>query len=263
MVAIGVRVLLLPIVHVPVPEVHDEFSYLLQADTFAHGRLTNPPHPMWVYLDTFHVLQRPTYASIFPPAQGAILALGKLLGHPWIGVLLSSAAMCAALAWMLQGWLPPQWAMVGATLVMLRIHFFSYWLESYWGGAMAALGGALVLGALPRVMKSRRTRDAVLMAVGVAVLANSRPLEGFIFCVPIAVYLMFWLVSERSPALSVTGPKLILPMALVLAATFAFILYDNWRVTTNPFLRRLRKTYVNAATNGRPGVVVASMGELG
>ena len=127
---IVVRLLALPLLPVPVPGIHDEFSYLLMADTFAHGRLANPPHPMWVSFETFHVNWLPQYASMYSPAQGFALVIGQLLGHPWIGVLLSDSAMCAAILWMLHGWFPARWAFLGGALAALKFGVASYWMNS-------------------------------------------------------------------------------------------------------------------------------------
>ena len=232
------RLAALPLLAVPVPVIHDEFSYLLMADTFAHGRVANPPHSMWVSFETFHVNWLPAYASMYPPAQGAALAVGQVLGHPWIGVLLSDAAMCAAILWMLQGWFPARWALLGGVLVGLKFGISSYWMNSYWGGAAAGIGGALVLGALPRIVKHVRLRDSLLLGLGVAILANSRPYEGLLFCVPAAGWFAWWLAgrSRRPQAMSVRWSRGFVPVACVLVGCAGFMGYYNWRLTGDPLL---------------------------
>src|SRR5882762_3777684 len=237
-IVIGVRLALLPQLPVPVPGIHDEYSYLLLGDTLAHGRLANPPHPMWMSFESFHVNWFPTYSSKYPPGQGAVLALGQLLGHPWIGVLLSAAAMCAAILWMLQAWLPARWAFLGAALVALKFGIASYWINSYWGGAVAAAGGALVLGALPRIVRCARTRDTLLLGLGIAILANTRPYEGLLFCIPVAGWFLWWLAgkTKSSMALRTRITKVFAPLAVVLTLTIGFIGYYNWRLTGSAFL---------------------------
>lgn len=233
--ALLLRLAVLPVEPVPEPIVHDEFSYLLAADTFAHGRLTNPTPPMWEHFETFHVISHPTYASIYPPAQGLVLALGKIVfGHPFWGVWLSCGLMCAAITWMLQGWLSAEWALLGGFLAVLRYGVFGYWADSYWGGAVAAVGGALVLGALPRIKESQRLRDALLMGIGLALLANSRPYEGLVFSLPVAVILIAWLLSKKSPTFKTTVPHVVLPLLLLLALAGAWMGYYFWRVTGSP-----------------------------
>jgi len=235
---VGVRLAVLPLLPVPVPGIHDEFSYLLLGDTLAHGRLTNPTHAMWMSFESFHINWFPTYGSKYPPGQGAVLALGEWLGLPWIGVMLSVAVMCAAMLWMLQAWLPPKWALLGAALVAVKFGIANYWMNSYWGGALAATGGALVLGAMPRIVRDTKTRDVLLLGLGLAVLANTRPYEGLLFSVPVGVWFFSWLAGmTKSTAIARTRmTRELAPLAVVLLLTLVFMGYYNWRLTGNAFL---------------------------
>src|SRR5271157_463862 len=96
---IFIRLLLLSVLPTPAPRVQDEFSHLLVADTFAHGRAVNPVHAMWVHFESMHILMRPVYASAFPIAPGIAMAIGQAAtGRAWAGVLLSMGLMCEAVS---------------------------------------------------------------------------------------------------------------------------------------------------------------------
>jgi hypothetical protein len=228
---LGLRAALLPWLPVPQPTVHDEFSYLLAADTYAHGRLTNPPHPFWQHFETFHVLQQPTYASKYQPLQGLVLAFGqKFFGQPWIGVYLSAGLMCAAICWMLQGWISPGWALLGAILCVLRVGVLSYWMNSYFGGAVPGIGGALALGAAARIWRRGQFGQSTTWALGLAIVVLSRPYDAAVLGCATSAILLWFLRKFRTPWRTICV-RVGLPALVVLTMCAAVVAYNDYRVT--------------------------------
>jgi hypothetical protein len=227
------RFALLPWIPVPQPQIQEEFSYLLGADTFAHGRLANPTHPMAVFFDNIQLIQTPHYASARPPGQAVFLCLGQVLfGMPWLGVCLSVGLMCGALYWMLRAWTRPAWALLAALIFAIRFGVFTYWTNSYWGGSVIALGSALVLGAFPRLLSRQRLRDAWWFGAGCCLLASTRPFEGLVLVLPAAIALLaWWIRSEDWRERRFRLVRTLLPISGMLFAFFAWFAYDNWATT--------------------------------
>ncbi len=198
---IALRLALLPQAGPPISSSADDGSYLLLADTLAHFRLANPTHPLYRFFESNFVLQQPTYSSIFPMGQGIALALGRaIFGHPWAGVLLSEALLCALCYWMLRGWVSAGWALAGGLLAVFQFGPLTYWMNSYWGGAVSGIAGCLVFGALPRLLEKVRTRDAILLGAGLGLELLTRPYE-CVFLVAIVGAVPFGLrvVQRQAP----------------------------------------------------------------
>ncbi len=139
---------------------------------------------------------------------------------------------------MLLAWLPSRWALLGGVIAWLKFAIVSYWVNSYWGGAVAATGGALLLGALARLLRRPRSRDAFLLGLSLAILANSRPYEGVILSLPAFFVLARWFFqkSRSATCLQFRWRIAALPIALLLLLTGTFMTYYNHSLTGHALL---------------------------
>jgi hypothetical protein len=224
-IAMVPRALLLPWFPIPDPFIADEFSYILGAQTFALGRLTNPVHPFLQHFETFHVNMLPTYQSQYQPAPSLFMALPISLHlSPWWGVWLATGLMTGAICWALQPLIRPRYALLAALFVGVKYGLFSQYSDSYWGGSVCALGAALALGGFIRVLDTARARDVAWTLLGVSLLAGSRPWEGVMFTAPLAIGLLGFVMTRK-------GVRVLVPATAMLVALGAFMAYYNYRGT--------------------------------
>jgi hypothetical protein len=239
-----IRLALIPIAPIPAPAIHDEFVNLLAADTLLHGRLANPPHAFPEYFETIYVFQKPTYSAVYPLGTAAFLAAGwKLTGNPWFGMWMAMVLCCGAVAWMQYRWLPPLAAWVGGLLFSLVFGTSSYWMNSYYGGAVPALGGALIFGALhaltsrAALLTSRAAlKNAAILSLGWTFVWFTRPYESVIvgLIAGVAILRVLWR-RRHEPTARRLGAALLL-MGTAVSLDFAGFCYHNWRVTGDPLL---------------------------
>ena len=92
----------------------------------------------------------------------------------------------------------------------------------------------MLYGALPRIVATADWRHSLLMALGLAILANSRPYEGLVVSLPVAAALVAWLLADVRARLAPFCWSIALPTAFVLSATAVLMGYYNYRVTGDP-----------------------------
>lgn len=235
MLSLTVMLCLLALVGVPVPYISDEFSYLLAADTFAHGRLTNPTPALWHSFESYNDFLIPTYMSKYPPAQGVILAFGQVLtGLPILGVILSLALACSAICWMMMAWVPLNWAIGGSALAAIYSQTLR-WGGTYWGGQASLLGGALVFGALGYSLKKPTVRNSSLLGLGLVILSFSRPIEGAVFGLFAGGVFLSARFGGGTRVKTQWGKALVLPLAIAGGVILVANGYYNQRLTGDVF----------------------------
>jgi hypothetical protein len=186
------------------PHVPDEVAYLFQARSFAEGMLWLPPPPVpgAFSVDLLYFGADKVY-SVFPPGWPAVLALGVLIGAPWV-VNPVLAALNVLLAFVLLDRLyDRRSARIGAVLMACSPWslFLAMSYMAHHFTLTCALAAALGVVATRR---SGRVRWAWLAGVAIGVISLLRPLDALV----VAGLLGLWSVGvggTRLPIKAIVG----------------------------------------------------------
>jgi hypothetical protein len=180
----------------PIPVIHDEASYLLQADIFASGRWTAPSPPIPEFFEQPHVQVVPAVASKYPPGHAMLLTPGALVGFPALVPLLLTG-ITAALLFALVARVSNPWAALIAWPTWLFAPMVLRFQPSYLSELTTS---AVVLSgwwALLSWRDARRRRWLLALALCVGWGAITRPLTMLVFAIPIGVVVVADVVRGR------------------------------------------------------------------
>lgn len=170
----------------PLPIVHDESSYVLQAEIFARGRWTVPSPPIPAFFEQPHVQVVPAVASKYPPGHALILTLGALAGFPALMPLLLSG-ITVALLFVLTTRVANVWVALFASAFWITAPIVLQFQPGYFSEVTTA---PLILAswwALLEWRDTRRRRWLLLLALAVGWGAITRPLTMLAIALPIGI----------------------------------------------------------------------------
>ncbi|MGD2112843.1 MAG: hypothetical protein PVI50_05615 [Gammaproteobacteria bacterium] len=176
------------------PHIADEVVYLLHANYLAHGMLAMPlpPVPEAFNIDLM-IYDQDRWFSAFPPGWPAMLAVGSLLGAPWlVNPLL--AGLCVLLAYALSRELLSRGGARLVVLLMCLSPWFIFLAMSFMAHIFTLACVLAAALAIARLRARASLLPAVLAGALLGVTSLIRPLDGL----AVAAVLGLWSLGMRS-----------------------------------------------------------------
>ena len=256
-----------PLYQLP-PAWHDEFSYLLQAETFRAGRISWPART--VAGDVFHqvhVLNRPRSASRYFPWTGIWILPFSAVGLPIAGHWLAGALACMLFHRILRTLLSVWAANIGGLLLALSpgLALFSNLLLAHHPTLLAL---AVFLWAFLHWQNHGHWAMALLAGTALTCAMLGRPMTAAGFALPCGLLLLKQVLKPQTPEQRVTATIAIGSMAIPLLLGFCVLMImnlsitGNWRTSayqyyTDTWTPRHRYGFDNARRSADPRSVLA------
>lgn len=179
------------------PSVCDEYSYLVQAQLLAHGRLWSAPHEHPEFFTTFQVIGAPVYGSIYFPGTALWIAPWSMLdpagGYAWIGPWLA-ASLAVMLMYLITAELLDDLAGILAAILTFAVPIWRGLAMVIMGQCIAAMLGLLVIWLFLRWRsdaKANHPRRAMAWGAAAAFFATwavlTRPVDGLAYSLPVLI----------------------------------------------------------------------------
>jgi hypothetical protein len=178
----------------------DEMSQLLQARAYARGSLTTPTGPFAEFVSILHTVYADSRAySQFPAGGPAMLAIGTLLGAPWLVNPLCGAIAVGAFAWFVLATEQQRSVAVGAVVLFALAPFMLFMSASHMNHVPTLMWLTLAMAALVATLREGvRPGAAFLCGFSLGAAAAIRPVDGLAFALPAGLWLAWRAVRETA-----------------------------------------------------------------
>ena len=195
---------------------HDEHSYMIGSRMLARGRLWMPAHQLADFLDSFHILVRPVYASIYFPGTSLINvpAIWLNLPHWIIPALLGGASV--GLIYLVIGELIDNVYGIIAALLLLAAPMFRTISVMLISQTPSIFLGLLIVWIYLRWRRRQGPGWAVLLGIAAGLAAITRPVEAIAYTLPVGVAILLDLRGRPLKQWAMT-------IALIVACAMPFL----------------------------------------
>jgi hypothetical protein len=180
----------------PIPVVHDELAYVLQAQIFARGRWTLPSPAIPPFFEQPYILVEPALASKYFPGHSILLTIGALLG--WMPLMpLVLQGIGASLLFVLARRLANGAVALFTWIFWLTTPIVLFFGPTYYSEATTIVCWLAGWYALLAWRASRRRGWLLAVAVCVGWCVITRPLTGLAYAIPVGIVVLNDVVRGR------------------------------------------------------------------
>lgn len=228
------------------PHIPDEVAYLLNAKYFAAGMLYMPAPPVPEAFDVDLMQLTPTqWFSSMPPGWPAILAAGARVNLPWL-INPVLAGINVILAYLFLREIYPRRTARLALMLLCVSPWYVFMGMNFMTHTFSLTSGLLGAIGVARLIRTGRLRWAWLAGGAIGVLSLTRPLEGLLM----AIMLALWTLASRAARHRILGTLCIAAGSIVVGGlTLPYNKALTGRMTELPLTAYVSSHYASGSND--------------